>query len=132
MLRRIGTTKAKSQVTQFIEGSDLTTSREMKTQEKVEIQDGKETITFSEEYRTIFWVSRQTLFRQVSCQSRRRTTPDHGSALWQRRIAAATPPRRLAVTLISDAIQSVLTGRQEPKIALAAANKRCNELSAGK
>ena len=50
MLRRIGTTKAKSQVTQFIEGSDLTTSREMKTQEKVEIQDGKETITFSEEY----------------------------------------------------------------------------------
>ena len=50
ILRRIGTTKAKSQVTQFIEGSDLTTSREMKTQEKVEIQDGKETITFSEEY----------------------------------------------------------------------------------
>ena len=50
MLRRIGTTKAKSQVTQFIEGSDLTTSREMKTQEKVEIQGGKETITFSEEY----------------------------------------------------------------------------------
>ena len=49
-LRRIGTTKAKSQVTQFVEGSDLTTSREMKTQEKVEIQDGKETITFSEEY----------------------------------------------------------------------------------
>ena len=50
MLRRIGTTKAKSQVTQFIEGSELTTSREMKTQEKVEIQGGKETITFSEEY----------------------------------------------------------------------------------
>ena len=50
MLRRIGTTKAKSQVTQFIEGSDLTSSREMKTQEKVEIQGGKETITFSEEY----------------------------------------------------------------------------------
>ena len=50
MLRRIGATKAKSQVTQFIEGSDLKTSREMKTQEKVEIQNGKETITFSEEY----------------------------------------------------------------------------------
>ena len=50
MLRRIGTTKAKSQVTQFIEGSDFTTSRVMKTQEKIAIQNGKETITFSEEY----------------------------------------------------------------------------------
>jgi hypothetical protein len=50
ILRRVGTSKAKAQVTQFVEGSDLTTSREMKTQEKVEIQDGKETITFSEEY----------------------------------------------------------------------------------
>ena len=35
-------------------------------------------------------------------------------------------------TVISDAIQSVLTGRKEPQLALAAANKRCNELSAGK
>lgn len=66
ILRRIGTSKAKAQVTQFIEGSDLTTSREMKTQEKVEIINNEEKITFTEEYLEIIQEDSKGFVRGMS------------------------------------------------------------------
>ena len=50
ILKRVGIVKAKAQVTQFIEGSFLTTSREMTTQETIALVNDKETVFFKEEY----------------------------------------------------------------------------------
>ena len=66
ILRRIGTTKAKSQVTQFIEGSDLTTSRKMETHEKLEIVNDEEVITLTEEYLEIIQEDVEGFVRGVS------------------------------------------------------------------
>lgn len=44
----------------------------------------------------------------------------------------AVPEYEQCSTVISSAVQSVLTGRQTPQLALTVANKRCNELSEGK
>ena len=66
ILRRIGTTKAKAQVTQFIEGSDLTTSRKMETQEKIEIINDKEVVTFTEEYLEIIQEDAEGFVRGMS------------------------------------------------------------------
>ena len=66
ILRRIGTSKAKAQVTQFIEGSDLTTSRKMETHEKVEIVDDKEIVTLTEEYLEIIQEDTEGFVRGMS------------------------------------------------------------------
>ncbi|MGY8783518.1 MAG: hypothetical protein ACKVHA_08980 [Fidelibacterota bacterium] len=50
VLKRVGIVKAKAQVTQFIEGSSLTTSRKMKTEETIKLVNEKKTVVFKEEY----------------------------------------------------------------------------------
>ncbi|MDP6276156.1 MAG: hypothetical protein QGF69_04515 [Candidatus Marinimicrobia bacterium] len=66
ILRRVGTSKAKAQVTQFIEGSDLTTSRKMETQEKIEIVNNEEIITFTESYLEIIQEDTEGFVRGMS------------------------------------------------------------------
>jgi len=66
ILRRIGTSKAKAQVTQFIEGSDITTSRKMETQEKIEIVDDKEIVTLTEEFLEIIQEDTEGFVRGMS------------------------------------------------------------------
>jgi|TARA_B100001971_G_C18223538_1_gene558812 hypothetical protein len=48
--RRIGETKAKAQVTQFIEGSTLTTKREMTYKESLTVVDGIEKVVSEESF----------------------------------------------------------------------------------